>query len=158
MCYYFHDIMKAMDINFGNILFIEKSYKNSFETILVYDISYKTFMNEKLLHIRFNKVNGFIKIYDGARYLVLFGPKWYGAICYRIRYLISDKSTITDSINHNFARIRIDSYNFLLTETILTFHIEKYILATLAFNKLMQNIDLTEKSGTLYIMKFYYHI
>ena len=64
-----------MDINFGNILFIEKSYKNSFETILVYDISYKTFMNEKLLHIRFNKVNGFIKIYDGARYLVLFGPK-----------------------------------------------------------------------------------
>ena len=69
-----------------------------------------------------------------------------------------NKSDITDSINHNFARIRIDSYNSLLTETILTFHIEKYILATLAFNKLMQNIDLTEKSGTLYIMKFYYHI
>ena len=150
--------MKTMDINFDNILFIKKSYKNSFETIFIYDISYKTFMNEKLLRIRFNKVNGFINIYDGTRYLVLFGPKWYGAIYYRIRYLITDKSNITDSIDHNFARIRIDLYNSLLTETILTFHIEKYILATLPFNKLMQNIDLTEKSGTLHIMKFYYHI
>ena len=64
-----------MDINFDNILFIKKSYKNSFETIFIYDISYKTFMNEKLLRIRFNKVNGFINIYDGTRYLVLFGPK-----------------------------------------------------------------------------------
>ena len=64
-----------MDINFDNILFIKKSYKNSFETIFIYDISYKTFMNEKLLRIRFNKVNGFINIYDGTRHLVLFGPK-----------------------------------------------------------------------------------
>ena len=64
-----------MDINFDNILFIKKSYKNSFETIFIYDISYKTFMNEKLLRIRFNKVNGFINIYDGTRYVVLFGPK-----------------------------------------------------------------------------------
>ena len=64
-----------MDINFDNILFIKKSYKNSFETIFIYDISYKTFMNEKLLRIRFNKVNGFINIYDGTRYLVLSGPK-----------------------------------------------------------------------------------
>ena len=64
-----------MDINFDNILFIKKSYKNSFETIFIYGISYKTFMNEKLLRIRFNKVNGFIKIYDETRYLVLFGPK-----------------------------------------------------------------------------------
>ena len=64
-----------MDINFDNILFIKKSYKNSFETIFIYGISYKTFMNEKLLRIRFNKVNGFIKIYDETSYLVLFGPK-----------------------------------------------------------------------------------
>ena len=33
--------------------------------------------------------------------------------CDRIRYLISEKSCITDSINHSFARIRIDSYNSL---------------------------------------------
>ena len=29
---------------------------------------------------------------------------------------------VTDSINHNFARIRIDSYNSLPIEKILTFH------------------------------------
>ena len=32
------------------------------------------------------------------------------------------KSGITDSINHNFGKIRIDSYNSLSFETILTFH------------------------------------
>ena len=29
---------------------------------------------KKLLRIRFNKIDGFIKIYDGTRYMVLFGP------------------------------------------------------------------------------------
>ena len=33
-----------------------------------------------------------------------------------IRYLISQKSGITDSINHNFARTRVDSYNSLPIE------------------------------------------
>ena len=57
------------------------------------------------------KKYGFIKIYDGIRYLLLFGPESYDAIYKRIRYLVSEKSGITDNINHNFARIRIDSYN-----------------------------------------------
>ena len=39
----------------------------------------------------------------------------------RVRYLISEKRGITDSINHNFARIRIDSYNPLPIEKILVF-------------------------------------
>ena len=47
---------------------------------------------------------------------------WYDEICDRIRYLISEKSGITDSMNHNFARIRIDSYNSTPIEKILTFH------------------------------------
>ena len=42
--------------------------------------------------------------------------------CYKIRYLICEKSGTTDSINHNFARIRIDSYDSLPIEKILTFH------------------------------------
>ena len=46
----------------------------------------------------------------------------YDEICDRIRYLISEKSGITDSMNHNFARIRIDSYNYTPIEKILTFH------------------------------------
>ena len=47
--------------------------------------------------------------------------KLYDASCNRIRYLISGKNGITDSINHNLTRIRIDSYNSLPIEKTLTF-------------------------------------
>ena len=47
------------------------------------------------------------------------------------------KSGIT-SINHNFARIRIDSYNSLPTEKILTFH-KVIILITSVVNKNKNN-------------------
>ena len=40
----------------------------------------------------------------------------------RIKYLISEKSGIIDSINHNFKKIRMFSYNSLPVEKILTFH------------------------------------
>ena len=79
-------------------------------------------MGAKPLQIMFDKIDGFSKIYDGTRYLVLFRPERYNAIYDKIRYLISEKSGITYSINHNFARIRIDSYNFLPLEKTLTFH------------------------------------
>ena len=74
-------------------------------------------MGAKPLRIRFERIDGFIKIYDGIRCLVLYSPERYGAIYNRIRYLISEKSDITYSFNHNFARIRIDSYNSALTKT-----------------------------------------
>ena len=75
MCYYFDDIMRVGDFGFDNILLDRRSYKNSYENIFIYNISCKTFMGEKPLRIiRFDKVDGFIKIYDGTRYLVLFGP------------------------------------------------------------------------------------
>ena len=57
----------------------------------------------------------FIKIYNKTRYLVLFDD-WCDNICIRIKYLISEKSGITDSISHNFAIIRIDSYDSLPIE------------------------------------------
>ena len=41
---------------------------------MIYDISYKT------LRIRFDKIDGSIRVYDGTRYLVLFGPENYDAI------------------------------------------------------------------------------
>ena len=31
----------------------------------------------KCLSIRFDKIDGFIRIYDGNRYLILFGPEKY---------------------------------------------------------------------------------
>ena len=46
----------------------------------------------------------------------------YNEIYDRVRYLISEKCDITNSINHNFARISINSYNSLPIEKILTFH------------------------------------
>ena len=81
---------------------------------------HKTFMGAKPLHIRFEKVDGFIKIYNETRYLVLFGPERHNAIYDRIRYLISDKSGITYCINHNLTKIRIDSYNSLPIEKTLS--------------------------------------
>ena len=51
---------------------------------------------QKPFHIRFKKMDGFIKNYYEIRYLVLLGPGWFDAIYNRIRYLISEKSDITD--------------------------------------------------------------
>ena len=120
-CYYFDDIMTVRDFDF-DILLDEKLCENSHENIFIYDISYKNFMGAKPLRIRVDKIVGFIKIYDGTRYLVLFGPERYDAIYDRIRYLINEKSDITYSIIHNFARNRIDSCNILPLEETLTFH------------------------------------
>ena len=99
--------MRVVDIDFDDILLDEQSYK-TYENVLIYDISYKILIGAKPLRIRFNEINGFIKVYDGIRHQVLFGLRWYDAIYNMIRYLISEKRGITDSINHNFARIRID--------------------------------------------------
>ena len=121
-CHYFDDVIRIVGINIDNIFLGEKLHKNSYENILIYDILYKTFMDEKPLRIRFGKLDGFIKIYYGTRYLVLFGPGWYDAIYNRIGYLISEKGGITNSITYNFAKIRIYLYNSLPIEKILTFH------------------------------------
>ena len=68
-------------------------------------------MGTKPLRVRFHKVDGFIKVFDGTRHLVLFGTERYDAIDDRIRYLISQKSGIVYIIGDNFARIRIEPYN-----------------------------------------------
>ena len=73
----------------------------------------------KLLRIRFDLIDGFIITYDVTRYLVLFGPGKYDAIYNRIRYLISLKSSITYVFCHNYAKIKVDYYNFLPIEKIL---------------------------------------
>ena len=68
------------------------------------------------MRIRFYEITRFINIYDGFRYLVLFDYEWFDKVCDRIKYLISEKNSITNSINHSFARIGIDSYNSLPIE------------------------------------------
>ena len=69
--YYFNDIIKTEDFDFDNILIDEKSYEN----ILVYNISYKSLIESKPLRIRFDKIDEIIRVYDGTRYLVLFGDE-----------------------------------------------------------------------------------
>ena len=70
-------------------------------------------MGSTPLQIRFDETDGFIKIHDGTRYLQIFSNSLYDKICDRIKYLISKKNGIADSINHSFRseRIRSDSYN-----------------------------------------------
>ena len=93
-----------------------------YENISVYDISYKTARGPKPLPISFDKIDGFIRVRGVEfRHLVLFDYGLCDKICHKIKYLISAKSGITDSINHIFGKIRIDSYNSL-PEKILTFH------------------------------------
>ena len=78
------------------------------------------------MRIRFDKVNGLIKIYNGIRYLELsdsYNEVYYGinSRIYNAIYIILQvKSGITDN-NHTSARIRIDSYNSLPVEKALTF-------------------------------------
>ena len=77
---------------------------------------------QKPLRIRFDKVNGIVRVYDGTRYLVLFGPEKHDAIFNRIRYLISQKGGITYIISHAYGRIKVDSYDHFSLEEIRTFH------------------------------------
>ena len=67
------------------------------------DISYKTFIDPKRLLMRFNKIDGFNRIYGGARYLTLFGSEKFDTI-----------------FSHYFAKIKVDSYHSLPIEKILT--------------------------------------
>ena len=62
---------------------------------MIYDISYKTLIGSKPFCIRFDKIDEFIRIYDGNWYLTLFGFEIYDAIHGIIRYLVSLKSGIT---------------------------------------------------------------
>ena len=73
-------------------------------------------MGAKPLRIRFDEANGFIRIYDGTRHLVLFGPEKHDVIFNRIRYLIGVKSGITYVISHYYAKIKVASYNSLPLE------------------------------------------
>ena len=52
------------------------------------------------------------------RYLGLFNNGLFDITYDKIKYLISEKCDIRDSINHNFTKVRIDSCNTLPTEKI----------------------------------------
>ena len=80
----------------------ERSHKKSYVS---YGISYKTFIDSKPSRIRFDKIDEFIRIYDGTRYLTSFGSEKYDVVYDRIRYLVSLKSGITCISSHYFAKV-----------------------------------------------------
>ena len=120
-CYYFDDIMRVWDIDFSDILLEEKSYK-TYKNILIYFISYKTFMGSIPLHIRFDEIDRFIKIYDGIRYLVLFGHRWYDDICDMITYLKVRKMVLQIVLTIILRESELTYIILYLFEKMLTFH------------------------------------
>ena len=90
MCYYFDDITIIEDFDFDNFLLDEKSNGN----ILIYSVSYKTLIGAKPLRIVFNKIDGLIRVYNGSRHLVLFGPEKYDTIYDRIIQGVAKKDII----------------------------------------------------------------
>ena len=113
--------------DFDNILIDEKSYEN----ISVYNISYKTSVDAKPLRIRFDEIEGSIRVYDETICLVLLGNEKYDFIYHRI---IGVKSGITYVISYNHAKIKADSYNSLPLEKTMAFH-NVTILTKSDFNK-----------------------
>ena len=104
LCYYFDDMIKIEDFDLDNFSIDKKSYEN----ILVYNNLYKLLVDSKPLCIRFNKIDGFIRVYDGTRYLVIFGREKCNSIYNRIRYLVSVKGIITYIVSHNYAKTKLD--------------------------------------------------
>ena len=116
-CYYFDDNIKIEDFDFDNILWDGKSY----ESILIYIILYKTLIGAKPLRISFDKVDRFIRFYDGTRHSVLFRGEKYDSIYNSFSYHIGVKSGITCVFSHNYAKIKVNSYDSLSLEKTLIF-------------------------------------
>ena len=75
------------------------------------------------MYIKFDKIDGCIRIYDGTRYLTLLDSQKYDTIYDSISYLLSLKCDMTYIFSHYFAKIKVDSYDSLLIEIGLTLHV-----------------------------------
>ena len=75
------------------------------------------------MYIKFDKIDGCIRIYDGTRYLKLLDSQKYDTIYDSISYLLSLKCDMTYIFSHYFAKIKVDSYDSLLIEIGLTLHV-----------------------------------
>ena len=63
-----------------------------YENISVYELSYKTSTGPKPSRIRFDKIDGFIRVGgDEFRHLVFFDYQLFDKVCDKIKYLISEK-------------------------------------------------------------------
>ena len=71
---------------------------------MVFSILYKILVNAKPMSIRFDKVNEFIRVYDGTTFSTLFELINYRAAFSKIRYFTRVKSGITSLTFHNYEK------------------------------------------------------
>ena len=88
-------------------------------------------MIAKPLCMRFDEIDGFIRVYDGT---------------------ISVKSGITYIISHNYAKIKVDSYDFLPLGKAMTFH-DVLILIESVLNK-----DKNNYYYNIFLEKAFYQV
>ena len=83
---FFDDIIRVRnrDIYSTDILLDKKLYKENYEYISIYGISYQTLTGAEPLRVRFDQIDGFIKTDDKIRYLVLFDYGYCDKICDKI--------------------------------------------------------------------------
>ena len=86
---------------------------------MIYDILYENLIGAKPLRIKFDKIDGFIRIYDDIKCLTLFGSEKYEVIYNRIRYLIGVKIRIAYIF---YTKIKVDFYDLVSIEKIFTLH------------------------------------
>ena len=100
-------ILRLEDFGIDDILIDKKAH---------YDVSYKTLIGGKPLHIRFSKIDKFFGSFDGTRYLGLFDSEKYDTVYNKIRYLVILKSSITYVFSLYYAKAKVDSYDSLTIE------------------------------------------
>ena len=99
MGYFFDYIIADRDIYSVNILLSKKLYE-TYKTILICSISYKTSIGPKPLRISFDKMDGFIRVLEGEiKHFVLFDSGLFDKFCDKIKY----------RINHNLKKNSIYS-------------------------------------------------
>ena len=105
-------------------------------------------INAKSLRIRFDKTDEFRRFYDLTRCSILFGSEKYDFIYNKIRYLIGVKSGVTYFISHNYAKIKVDSYDSLLLEKTIKIKISQFLIK-IKINNYYYNIFLEKTSYEL---------
>ena len=91
-------MIKIGDFDFDNILINKKLIQKYF--VLWYYI--QNLFSSKPLHIRFDEVDDIIRVYDGIRYLILFGSEKYDSIYNIIRHLRSQKMILQIFVKENW--------------------------------------------------------
>ena len=82
----------------------------------------------------FDKVDGFIRGYNGTKYLTLLWSEIYSSIFNRIKFLSRPNINISYVVFHSYVGMKINSNNDLPLEKTLTMH-NVVILIKSVFNK-----------------------